>query len=146
MSDYQNVKVEHVEDATIRLRVVERHPDMTELRRVVDRKGQVRKAMARRLRNFAALLLVDYNYQDNSFVDQLQFLVDVGACPAAEEAAQRVVAEVAVENLKVLGPGTDGPMHSATVTITLRSSLPLRSFKKGKGHGAVATLDGDIEL
>lgn len=34
----------------------------------------------------------------------------------------------------------------ATVVITARSSLVFRSFRKGKTHAAVATLDGDIEL
>lgn len=146
MSDYQNVKVKSVEDDTIQLHVVEVHPDMTELRRIVDRTGKVRKSLAKRTRNFAALLLSEANYQDNSFMQQLQFLVDVGVVPALEEAAQKVISEVEVTDLKVIGEGTDGPMHSATVTITARSGLVFRSFRKGKGHAAVATLDGDIDM
>ena len=146
MSDYQDVKIESVDGSTVRLRVVECHPDMTELSRIVDRNGQVRKAMAKRVRNFAALLVRDHKRQDNSFVEQMQFLVDVGAAPALEEAAQKMIAEVEITDLEVLGHGTNGPMHSATVTITARSSLVFRSFRKGKGHAAVATLDGDIEL
>jgi hypothetical protein len=146
MSDYQSVKIEAVDGGTIRLRVVERHADMTELARVVDRQGNVRRSVAKRLRNFAALLLVDHREQDNSFVEQLQFLVDVGAAPSLEAAAQRVIAEVAIEELKVVGEGTDGPLHSAAVTVTARSSLAFRSFRAGKRHDAAASLDGDIEL
>ncbi len=146
MSDYQDVTIASVDGSTVRVRVVECHPDMTELSRIVDRKGQVRRSMAKRVRNFAALLVRDYKHQDNSFVEQAQFLVDVGAAPALEEAAQKLISEVAITDLKVIGEGTNGPMHSATVTITARSSLVFRSFRKGKGHGAVATLDGDFEL
>jgi hypothetical protein len=89
---------------------------------------------------------MDHQRQANSFVEQLQFLVDVGASRSLADAAQRVVADVQIEAMNKLGDGTDGPMHRATVIITTRSSLVFRSFRKGKGHGAVATLDGDIEL
>lgn len=146
MSDYQNVKIKSVDGATIVLQVVEVHPDMTELRRIVGKDGKVRRAMARRVRNFAALLLTEHNGGDNSFAEQLQFLIDVGVVPAAEDAAQRVISGVEVADLKEIGEGSDGPMCSATVTITARSSLALRSFRRGKGHSAVASLDGDIDL
>lgn len=146
MSDYQDVKVTSIDGPTIRLDVRECHPDMTELRRLVDARGQVRKSLARRARNFAALLLTDHQRQDNSFVEQLQFLVDVGACDSLEKAAQRVIADIQIEAMQKLGDGTDGAMHRATVIITARSSLVFRSFRKGKTHAAVATLDGDIEL
>lgn len=145
MSDYQDVTVKHIDGTTIRVEVVEIHSDMTELARIVDRKGQVRKSMMKRVRNFAALLLIDYNRQDNSFVELLKFLDDVGVS-SLEAGVQRLIADVEVADMKVLRPGTNGPMHRATVTITVRSSLLLRSFRKGKGHGAVATLDGDINL
>ncbi len=146
MSDYQNVKIESVDGDTVRLRVVECHPDMTELSRIVDAKGEVRKSMAKRARNFAALLVRDHKRQDNSFVEQLQFLVDVGAAPGLEQAAQKLISGVEIADLRVIGEGTNGPMHSATVTISARSSLAFRSFRKGQGHAAVATLDGDFEL
>lgn len=146
MSDYQDVTVMHIDGATIRVEVVEIHSDMTELDRIVDRKGQVRKSMMKRVRNFAALLLIDYNRQDNSFVELLKFLDDVGAVSSHEAGVQRLIADVEVADMKVLRPGTNGPMHRAMVTITVRSSLLLRSFRQGKGHGAVATLDGDINL
>ena len=146
MSDYQAVKITSVDADTIVLRVSECHPDMTELRRLVDRTGAVRKAMAKRARNFAALLLTEHNGQSNSFADQLQFLVDIEVVPSLEQAAQKLISSVAIADMKVVGEGTDGPMHSATVTITARSSLVFRSFRKGKSHGAVATLDGDIDL
>ncbi len=146
MSDYQDVKIKSVEGDTIQLQVVECHPDMTELGRIVDRTGKPRKSLAKRTRNFAALLLTEYRGPGNSFAEQLQFLVDVGASPALEHAAQRLISAVEIADMKVVGQGTDGPMHSATVTITARSSLVFRSFRKGKRHSAVATLDGDIEL
>ena len=146
MSDYQSIKVRSVEGDRIQLHVVEVHPDMTELRRIVDKTGKIRKSLARRTRSFAALLLSEANAQDNSFMQQLQFLVDLGVAPALEEAAHKVISDVEITDLKVLGEGTNGPMHSATVTITARSSLVFRSFRKGKGHGAVATLDDAIEM
>jgi hypothetical protein len=145
MSDYQDVKIKHIDGATISVEVVEVHPDMTELARFVDRKGQVRKSMMKRVRNFAALLLIDYNSQDNSFVELLSFMDEVGVS-SLEAGVQRLIADVEVADMKVLGPGTNGPMHRATLTITVRSSLLLRSFRKGKRHAAVATLDGDINL
>lgn len=146
MSDYQDVKITSIDGDTIVLRVRECHPDMAELRRLVDRTGAVRKAMAKRARNFAALLLTEHNGRSNSFAEQLQFLVDVEAVPSLEQAAQKLISGVAIADMKVVGEGTDGPMHSATVTITARSSLVFRSFRKGKSHGAVASLDGDIDL
>lgn len=146
MSDYQDVKVKHIEGATIRLHVIEVHPDMTELRRVVDRTGAVRKSMTKRLRNFAGLLLLDYNDRENSFEELLRFMEDVGVAPSLEAAVQRLISDVEVSDMKELGPGTNGPRHSATVTITVKSPLLLRSFRKGKGHGSGATLDGDVEL
>lgn len=144
MSDYQHVKIKQVEDTVIRLHVTEVHPDMTELARIVDRKGQIRKSMRKRLRNFAALLLLESNYQDNSFAELLGFMDAVGTDPSL--AVQRVITDVEIEDLEPLEMGSAGPMHSATVTITVASPLLLRSFRKGKSHGAVATLDGDINL
>jgi hypothetical protein len=146
MSDYQDVQVTSVEGDTIRLQVSECHPDMTELRRIVDARGQVRNSVAKRARNFAALLLRDHQGQANSFVELLQFLVDVGAAKTLADAAQRLISDVRVEAMRPIGEGTDGPMHRADVVITARSSLVFRSFRKGKGHAAVATLGGDIEL
>jgi hypothetical protein len=144
MSSYQKVKVESVDGSTIVLRVQEIHPDMTELGRLVDKHGVMRKSMAKRARNFAALLLTEQNDGDNSFKDQLNFLVDVGVVPALEDAAQKLISGVEVSDMKVIRDGSQGPMHSATVTITARSSLGFRSFRKGKSHLAVACLDGDI--
>lgn len=146
MSDYQRVKIEAVDQATVILQVHEEHPDMAELGRVVDRKGQVRRSMARRLINFAALLLVDYNGRSNSFADLLQFLVDVGAAVEPGAAAGRLLASVEIEDFKRIGEGTDGPLHSARLVVTARSALAFASFRKGKRYGAAAALDGDIDL
>lgn len=144
MSDYQKVKIASVDGDTIVLKVREVHPDMTELHRIVDKHGAVRKSMAKRTRNFAALLLTGQNDGDNSLIEQMNFLVDVGAAPALEDAAQKVIANVEIADLKVIGEGSQGPLYGATVTITARSSLVFRSFRKGKSHDAVASLDGDI--
>ncbi len=146
MSDYQRVKIVAVEDGTLRLRVHERHPEMAELARVLDNKGNVRKSMARRLANFAAGLLLDYNDGSNSFTDLLQCLVDLDVAPDYDVAARRVISSVELAGLTRLGDGSGGPLYRADITITSRSALVFRSFRVGKSHDAAASLDGDIEL
>jgi hypothetical protein len=138
MSDYQDVKVLGIDDATIVLAVREVHVDMAALHQLVGARARSSwKPGPRRRRDaavFASFLLRDYGtpFARNAFCTELRGRTD---WPPPTE----LIAGVAVDELTKIGVSSGGdPLYRARVAITVADPKLLKGFRARAGYSARA--------